>query len=174
MSTTALLIIDLQVGNFEEINPIYNDKELLSKSAKLITIARSRKVPVIYIQNNGGKGDPDEYNSPGWEIHPLVTPMEGEIIIQKTTPDAFHETNLQEILKTQGIKELVIAGLQTEYCIDTTWRRASILGYEVNLVKDTHSTWNTDYLKAEQIIHHHNEVLSGWFVKLKAENDINF
>jgi len=174
MKEIALLIIDLQIGNFSEPYSIVNGKILLRKAGKLISKARNKKVPVIYIQNNGGIGDPDEFSTLGWKIHPLVAPIEGEIIIQKTTPDSFHKTKLEEVLNSKNIKELVIIGLQTEYCIDTTCRRASILGFEVTLAKDVHSTWNTDYLSAEQIIYHHNEVLGGWFVKLKTEKNINF
>ena len=174
MKGIALLIIDLQVGNFSEPDPIVNGKVLLRKARKLISKARNKKTHVIFIQNNGGKGDPDELNTKGWEIHPLVAPIDGEIIIQKTTPDSFHETRLHEVLNSKDIKELIITGLQTEYCIDATCRRASILGFKVTLVKDVHSTWDTNYLSAEQIIYHHNEVLSGWFVKLKTEKEIKF
>jgi nicotinamidase-related amidase len=58
-------------------------------------------------------------------------------MIKKETPDAFHKTNLHQKLKSKGIEKLVIAGLQTEYCIDTTCRRAYSLGYEVVLVRCT-------------------------------------
>jgi len=64
--------------------------------------------------------------------------------------------------------------LQTEYCIDTTCPRAFTLGYEVTLVKDAHSTWDSSLLKANRIIEHHNNVLGGWFVTLKSEREIEF
>jgi len=174
MSDTALLIIDIQLGNFLETNPIYKGDELLVKVERLIIKARSARIPIIYIQHKGRSGDPDEYGTEGWEIHPSVKPVQGDVVIQKQTPDAFHETNLQHELETQGIKKLVIAGLQTEYCIDTTCRRAYSVGYDVVLVKDTHSTWDSEDLSAQQIIDHHNNVLGGWFVTLKNEADIYF
>ena len=71
-----------------------------------------------------------------------------------------------------GVKNLIITGMQTEYCVDTTCRRAYSLGYRVTLVKDAHSTWGTDLLTAPQIIAHHNEVLGGWFAKLKEADEI--
>ncbi len=95
-------------------------------------------------------------------------------MIEKETPDAFHKTTLHQKLKSKGIKRLVIAGLQTEYCIDTTCRRAYSLGYNVILVKDAHSTWDSTNLTAEQIIRHHNRVLGGWFATVKDENQIEF
>lgn len=173
MVNIALLVIDMQLGNFES-NPVYMANKLLTKTKSLIQKARASHVPIIYIQNNGRKGDPDEYGSNGWKIHPTIAPIKGEFLIQKKTPDAFHETNLYEELKSRKITHIVIVGLQTEYCIDTTCRRAFSLGYNVTLVKDTHSTWGTPILSATQIIEHHNSVLSGFFVTLKDEKEIIF
>ena len=172
MSDTALLIIDMQVGNFSEPDPVYNGNELLAKVKSLISKARSAQIPIIYVQNNGGKGDPDEYGTSGWEIHPTIQPAEGDTVIQKQTPDAFHETNLHHELRSRKIKRLIIAGLQTEYCIDTTCRRAFTLSYAVTLVKNAHSTWDSSLLKAKRIIDHHNNVLGGWFATLKSEREI--
>jgi len=104
----------------------------------------------------------------------LVAPVEGDVVVQKKTPDAFHETNLHHELESRGIKKLIIAGLQTEYCIDTTCRRAFILGYDAILVRDAHSTWDSPLLTAQQIIGHHNQVLGGWFAILKNEKEIEF
>ena len=174
MNDTALLIIDMQVGNFSEPNPVFKANELLAKVKSLVAKARSARIPIVYVQNNGRKGDPDEYGTQGWEIQPSIEPIEGNLVVQKRTPDAFHETNLHRELQSMGIKKLVIAGLQTEYCIDTTCRRAFSLGYDVILVKDAHSTWDSSSLTAQQIIEHHNNVLGGWFATLKNEVEIEF
>ena len=172
MSDTAFLIIDMQVGNFSEHDPVYKANEPLVKVKNLIVKARSAEIPIIYVQNNGGDGDPDEYGSPEWEVHPTIEPTEGDVVIQKQTPDAFHETSLHHELSSRQIKRLIIAGLQTEYCIDTTCRRAFTFAYDVVLVKDAHSTWDSSPLKAQQIIDHHNNILGGWFVTLKSEREI--
>ena len=174
MGNIALLVIDMQLGNFSEPDPICKGNDLLAKVKSLIAKARSVQIPIIYVQNNGGSGDPDEYGTSGWEIHPTIQPSEGDVMIQKQTPDAFHETKLHHELSSRQIKRLVIVGLQTEYCIDTTCRRAFTLGYEVTLVKDAHSTWNSPLLKAQQIIEHHNHVLGGWFATIKSEEEIEF
>jgi nicotinamidase-related amidase len=174
MPATALLIIDMQLGNFQGSDPVYDKENLLSRVQRLIDKARGAHVPLFYVQNNGSKGDPDEYGSPGWEIHPAIQPTEEDVVVQKKTPDAFHETSLHNELNSRQITRLIIAGLQTEYCIDTTCRRAFTLAYEVVLVKDAHSTWDSSLLKARQIIDHHNNVLGGWFVTLKSEKEIKF
>ncbi len=172
MSDTVLLIIDMQAGNFSEPNPVYKGNELLAKIKTLIAKARIAQMPIVYVQNNGGSGDPDEYGTSGWEIHASIAPVEGDAVVQKKTPDAFHKTNLHRVLESKRIKKLIIAGLQTEYCIDTTCRRAFTLGYDVILVSDAHSTWDSRLLTAQQIINHHNQVLGGWFATLKNEQEI--
>jgi nicotinamidase-related amidase len=174
MVNTALLIIDMQWGNFQDPDPVYESEKLLSKVKSLIDKARDKGVPIFYIQNKGSKGDPDEVGTSGWEIHPAILPKEGDIVIEKETPDAFHKTTLHRKLKSKEIEKLIISGLQTEYCIDTTCRRAYSLGYNVVLVKDAHSTWDSSNLTAEQIIKHHNLVLGGWFATVKNENEIEF
>ncbi len=172
--STALLIIDMQLGNFLEPYPIHGGDMLLKRVKSLIAKARSAQIPITYVQNNGGKGDPDAYGTPGWEIHPSIKPEPSDFVVQKGSPDAFHETDLQQGLKSEGIKRLVVAGLQTEFCVDTTCRRAYSLGYEIILVRDAHSTWDSDRLSASQIIDHHNDVLGGLFVSLKDEKDVSF
>ncbi len=174
MANTALLIIDMQLGNFQGSDPVYDGENLLSKIQRLIGKARGSEVPIIYVQNKGSKGDPDEVGTPGWEVHSSIAPKEGDVVIEKETPDAFHKTTLHQKLQSKGIEKLVITGLQTEYCIDTTCRRAYSLGYDVVLVKDAHSTWDSSNLTAEQIIRHHNQILGGWFVDAKNENAIKF
>ena len=81
---------------------------------------------------------------------------------------------LHRELRSRGIMRLVVAGLQTEYCVDTTCRRAYSLGYEIILVGDAHRTWDSDSLSASQIIDHHNNVLGGWFATLRKNEEITF
>lgn len=171
---TALLVIDVQVCNFEESAPVHGGSDLLSEISGLIARARAAGVPVIYVQHCGPEGAIDEPGTPGWEIHPAVAPTEGDVVIQKRHPDAFQDTNLQRELESRGIERLIIAGIQTEYCVDTTCRRAYSLGYDVALVEDAHSTWDTEHLTAPQIIAHHNAVLGGWFVTLRETSEIEF
>ena len=175
MSTdTALLVIDVQKGMFLEDESVYDGENLLSKISTLITKARTAGVPVIYVQHNGPDGDSLKKGSEGWPIHPAIAPAEGEPVVEKWTPDSFHETKLQQELESRGIKNLVVAGIQTECCVDTTCRRAMTMGYKTTLVKDAHSTWNSRTLTAQQIIEHTNDALNGWFVTPKAANEITF
>ncbi|MHA1975915.1 MAG: cysteine hydrolase family protein [Candidatus Hodarchaeales archaeon] len=170
--TISILVLDLQVGNFTGSSPIFQGEVLLENTQKILQIVRKRGVKVIYIQNMGGKGDPDEVGSDGWEIHPKIKPKDKDTIIQKTTPDSFHKTKLHKILQSMNVNSLIVLGLQTEYCIDTTIRRAFTLEYEVTLVKDCHSTWHSQELSASQIINHHNSVLGGYFANLISTKEL--
>jgi nicotinamidase-related amidase len=119
MVNVAVLVIDMQAGNFGS-NPVHKADDLLARTKSLLQKARAARVPVVYVQNCGGKGDPDVYGSDGWKIHPSIAPVKGDIVVRKKTPDAFHKTDLHEKLKLRSVRNLVVVGLQTEYCVDTT------------------------------------------------------
>jgi len=170
---TALIIIDMQLGVFGgfTIPPVSDADQLLSNISHLIEKARQEAIPIIYVQHSGEIGHPLERDTNGWDFHPKLDITDRDLVVHKTTPDSFYNTDLQTILRSKYIRKTLIAGIQTEFCIDTTCRRAFSLGYEVTLVKDGHSTWDTDHLTASQIIEHHNSLLSEWFVTLKGVNE---
>jgi nicotinamidase-related amidase len=161
IATTALLIIDVQVGIIEGFSA-YRGGDVLDQINVLRAKARASDVPIIYVQHDGGVGDPLEVNSEGWAIHPEIKPDKEDLIIRKRASDSFFETTLESELKARGIERLVIAGCQTEYCVDTTTRRAVTMGYDVTLVSDAHTTMDTNVLSAAQIIEHHNLLLNGF------------
>ena len=143
--------------------------KVLQTLQELIRECRSNDIPVIYIQHNGPKDHPLEKGTDGWRIH--APPQEGDNIVEKTTPDSFHNTNLSEVLQEKEIEHVILSGMQTEYCVDTTTRRACSEGYKVTLVSDAHSTFNTEVLRAEDIVKHHNAVL-GAFADVVAVKDL--
>ena len=171
--TTALLVIDLQLGMFggEELAPIHAGDALLTCVRALIAQARAVRTPVIYVRHDSGPGRLLEYGTENWQIHPMIAPAPGETIVDKRTPDSFHETALSNELAAIGAKRLVVAGAQSEVCVDTTCRRAFSLGFDVTLVADAHSTWDNAVLTADQIIRHTNQTLAGRFVRLTASDE---
>ncbi|AOZ92570.1 cysteine hydrolase family protein [Paenibacillus crassostreae] len=167
----ALIVIDVQIGMFDPNYPIFKEKELLEKIKNLISKARSIGTQVIYVQHNESVGEPLETRKPGWEIHPNIQPTEGDVIVQKTTPDSFHMTILQEELEKRSINELIITGLQTDMCIDATCQRAYRNGYKVTLVSDAHSTMDSNNLLAKEIIDNHNNELKR-FANIKESREV--
>ena len=168
---TALLVIDVQNGMFVEEDPVYKGDTLIENVKRLISEARTNGTPIFYIQHNEPKGEPLETGTFAWEIHAEIEPHESDPVIQKTTPDSFFNTELDTELKKRGIDQLIVAGIQTEICVDTTCRRAYSLGYHVALASDAHGTWNSDQLTAEQIIQHHNRTLR-FFAKVSPTSEI--
>ena len=84
-----------------------------------------------------------------------------DAVCRKTACDAFFETSLEAELDRRGVERLVVAGCMSEFCIDTTCRRAVSLGYDVVLAADAHGTCDGAVLRADQIIAHENETLDG-------------
>jgi nicotinamidase-related amidase len=172
---TALLVIDVQKGMFAEEDPVYQGEQLLETLNSLIGRARAAGTPVIYVRHNGSSvQDPLHPDNPGWPIHPAIAPAAGETVVDKREPDSFYKTSPQQELEGRGIKKLIIAGLQTEFCVDTTCRRAYSLDYQITLVTDAHSTWDAGGLSAAQIIAHHNQMLGNSFVTPKPASEIEF
>ena len=158
---TALVVIDVQVGIIEG-GRAYCVGEVLERISSMLTQARAAGTAVIYVQHDGPEGHAVEVDSPGWRIHPAIAPAPGELVVRKRASDSFFDTTLQNELEERGIRHLVITGAMTEYCVDTTCRRAVSLGYDVTLVGDAHTTYDNDLLPAARIISHHNALLDGF------------
>ncbi|HWC76893.1 MAG TPA: isochorismatase family protein, partial [Blastocatellia bacterium] len=85
---------------------------------------------------------------------------------------------LERELAARSIRHLIVTGAMTEYCVDTTCRRAASMGYDVTLVADAHTTLDNELLTGGQIIAHHNAVLGnigagGHAIKIKPAADVD-
>lgn len=166
-SKTALMIIDVQEGFFTNFD-LYQPTQLLERLKSLIAKARAANVPIIFVRHES------DLENDG-DIHPDIYPQDGDIVVSKLESDSFFNTTLQDELSKLDIKKLVIGGLQSEFCVDTTTRRAFSMGYEAILVKDAHSTIDFDDapLTAAQMIAHHTLVL-GSFATVLAADEVVF
>ncbi len=169
----ALLVVDVQMGMFDPEACVAGHENLLSTLGDLVARARAGGTLVVYVQHCGPHGHRLERGTPGWEIHPAVRPSGGDWIVEKMEPEAFHDSTLHSRLRDQEIGCLIITGIATEYCVDSTVRGAYRLGYEVVLVEDGHTTWGHEGLSASQIVDHHNRTLQRFGKVLKAA-DLKF
>jgi nicotinamidase-related amidase len=138
--STALLVIDLQVGFLHAKVPVYRTRELLTVVKNLQDRAREHAAPVVFLQHDGEAGHPTQTGGPGWPIEPAIAPALGDVIVRKRSCDGFHGSDLDDRLRALGVTGLVVTGVLTELCVDTTCRRALTMGYDVTLVADGHST----------------------------------
>jgi len=157
---TALLVIDVQVAIVDDPST-HRGPEVLVRIADLLDRARGAGTPVVFVQHEEPNYPAMMLGAPGWQIHPAVAPLPGEPIVAKTASDAFCGTTLRSLLDDRGVTRLVVAGCQTDYCVDTTTRRALSLDYDVTLAADAHTTSDNSVLTAAQIIAHHNAALAG-------------
>jgi nicotinamidase-related amidase len=172
--TTALMLVDVQQGMFDLPSPLHRGDEVVARLAGLLERARAEGTPVVHIQHDGGPGHVLARGSAGWPHHPLVAPREGELVVEKRHSSAFHGTELHRRLQEAGIDRLVIAGMQTEMCVDSACRGAAALDYRVVLVADGHTTFDTPAIAADLIIAHHNRLLGRGFVELAEAGRVRF
>ena len=146
---TALIIVDMQRSLLED--ETWRPDYVLERVRDLEGAARAAGAPIFYVV--------DSRVEPHAELHAALNPQAPDKRITKTNCDSFLGTTLQADLQAGSVERLVVCGLQTDFCIDTTCRRAASLGYQVTLVEDAHSTFDRDYISAEKVIEHHNTIL---------------
>lgn len=147
---TALLIVDVQ-NALIGAHP-YDENHFLERLKQLIDAARGVGVDVIYVRHDSGKTGELDYGTPGFEIHPMIAPQPGEMVFTKKYPNAFKETELAKHLNARGIERIVLAGMQTEYCIDATCKAAFERGYNVVIPAGLTTTYSNQFIAAEKLI----------------------
>jgi len=156
-STTALLVIDVQQGLCEGESAAWDCEGLFARINVLSQGARAAGCPVIWVQHQDAQLVPE---SPAWQLPAALCTEPRDERIRKTTPDAFLRTPLQQLLQQHGVQRLVVCGMHSEFCVDTTVRRAMALGYPVTLVGDAHTSAGHADATPQQVIAHHNATLS--------------
>lgn len=169
----ALVVIDMQNGLYFAEPAAYEKERVLSNINRLIHQFRGNGDPVIFVQHTGPQGSPIEQGQNLWQLIPeMEVDAKSDLVFSKHKTSMFSDTLLLGWLNQRGINALYIAGMKTQYCIDTACRAASGLGLEVILVSDAHTCTDTCDLTAQQIINHHNTTLNGPFAKLQSTVEI--
>jgi len=157
MSGDALLIIDMQAGMLAEVP---DAEAFTARLVGLAERARAAGRPVFVIQHEAADLVPGE---PEWRLADEIAPHDGDILLAKRNADSFIGTDLDDQLRDLGVRRVVVTGLATEFCVDSTTRAALSRGYDVTLVEDGHSTPAPDPdsgLTVQAIVSRYNQVLS--------------
>ncbi|MGW6282890.1 isochorismatase family protein [Kribbella sp. NPDC055071] len=142
MSRTALIVIDVQESFRARPNwQLVNHPDIADRVGRLVRAARDQGDLVVWVLHTE-PGTGTVFDPAGDHVRLIegLEPIDGEPVITKTSHNAFTTTNLQQILTQHGVTNLVISGIRTEQCCETTTRVASDFGYEVVFVTEATAT----------------------------------
>lgn len=140
LADSTLILIDYQNTYTTGVMELDGWQPALDAAAQLLARARRTGTKVIHVINDGGEGTPYDIRSEIGEIHPDVAPADGETVVVKQVPDAFHGTDLAGHVEAAGRKDLVIAGFMTHMCVAFTAQGAFLRGYRPTVVADASAT----------------------------------
>ncbi|MBI4963203.1 MAG: cysteine hydrolase [Desulfomonile tiedjei] len=145
---SALLLIDIQNDYFPGGKMELEQSLEASRAAqRVLAHFRTKELPLIHIQHVSPRPGASFFlpGTPGVEIHESVTPLKGETVFQKNYPNAFRETALLEHLRKQEVSRLVVCGMMTHMCVDSTVRAAFDLGFQCLVLSDACATRSLAY-----------------------------
>ncbi len=138
----ALLVIDVQNEYITGRLPVTHPLGSLQEIIKVIEAARSKEIPVVFIQHAALQKDAKAFQkgSEEWKLHPGIAEIPCELLVEKNLPGSFTGTDLESWLREMDINTVVIAGYMTQMCCDTTARQAFHLGFSVEFLSDATGT----------------------------------
>jgi nicotinamidase-related amidase len=178
MSDTALLIIDIQNDYFPGGAMELEGAQAAGANAGAALAAfRANKQPVFHVRHLSVRPGATFFlpGTKGAEIHTSVAPASGEPVIEKNFPNSFRATGLKQQLEHAGIKHLVVAGMMTQMCVDSSVRQAADLGFKVTLLSDACATraqsFGGETVPAAQVQRAFLAALNGLFAKVQTTDE---
>ena len=150
----ALIVVDVQraFDEWEAAGQRRNNPDAVARIAELLLAFRELGLPVFHIRHEST--DPRSHFWPtksGYIVKEEAQELEGEVVITKRVNSSFIGTGLEDMLRSSGIKRLVICGATTNHCVETTTRMAGNLGFDPFLVRD--ATWTFDRVGPDGDVH---------------------
>ncbi|MEO8381558.1 MAG: isochorismatase family protein [Acidobacteriota bacterium] len=170
---TALLVIDIQ-DSFK-IDPARwasrSSVRFEEKVTELVATFREAEQPLFFILHNDSDpgfrpGDPEV------RLMSFLDRREGEPLLVKNTRNAFTSTDLEQRLDALGVERVVICGISTEQCCETTTRVAADLGYSVDFITEATLTFPIGTLSTDAIIERTEAVLRGRFARIATVDEV--
>ncbi len=151
----VLLVVDTQ--EMIVTHELYRYEQFISNVKMLLSSARENHIEVIYVRHDDGyeltKG------VTGFDIFPEFAPTPGEKIFDKHVNSAFKETGLVEYLVSKNEKQVILVGLQTDYCIDATVKCGFEHGFEMIIPSYCNTTDDNEFMTGEQSYQYYNEMM---------------
>jgi len=176
----ALLLVDIQNDYFAGgAMELVESSAAASKAGRLLRSFREKALPIIHIQHISTRPGATFFlpNTSGVQIHESVAPRAGEPVFQKHYPNSFRDTPLLEHLRSRQIAQLVIAGMMTQMCIDSTTRAAADLGFQCVVASDACATRGLSFggvtVPAESVQAAFLAALNGLFAKVLPVEEIS-
>jgi len=148
----GLVLVHCQVGFLEGsggAEPVHDAGPILERLVGLLERARAAGAPVVFLEE---VSEP-ETDGP---IHPALAPGPGEVVVPTQGPDVFGAPHLEGVLEALGVRHMVVAGFQTEVCMDGLVTGALEQGLAVTVVGDAHSTWDAESPASEVVAEHNS------------------
>lgn len=141
MADGVLVIIDAQREYTDGLLPLTGVAAAVDALALLLDKARQAKAPVMHVRHKGSTtGKAFNPTLSGFEIVKVLTPRDGEMVIDKGLPNAFTGTDLAKHLQASGRKNLIVGGFMTHMCVSATVRSATDHGFMSTVAADTVAT----------------------------------
>ncbi|WP_406186473.1 isochorismatase family protein [Streptomyces sp. NBC_01006] len=141
LAESVLIMVDFQNTYRSGVMALDGAEPALAAGARLLAAARAAGTPVVHVVNDGGEGTPYDIRAEIGAISAEVAPREGEPVVVKQFPNAFHATELEKTLRELGAgPDLVIAGFMTHMCVTFTAQGAFNLGYRPTVVAEATAT----------------------------------
>ncbi|ROS73142.1 nicotinamidase-related amidase [Curtobacterium sp. PhB130] len=137
--TRALVLVDIQLDYFPGgAFPLVEPEAAAAAAREVLDAFRASGELVVHVFHTATEADAGFFvpGTPGVGFHPLVAPADGEPVLEKHEPNSFVGTGLQSLLADAGVTELVVVGMMSSMCVDSTVRAASELGFTVTVVSD--------------------------------------
>ncbi len=174
----ALLLIDIQNDYFQGGKAeLHKPMDALENAEMVLKKFRQSGTPVIHVQhvsiNEGATFFlPD---TQGVKIHERLVPLQNETVVVKHAPSSFYNTNLLDVIRENAITELVVCGMMSHMCIDTTVRACKDHGLKVMLLDDACATKNLKYrdtvIPAETVHRTFMAALNGMFASVMSTQE---
>jgi nicotinamidase-related amidase len=179
MPDTALLVIDIQNDYFPGgAMELEGADAAGAKASEAIRSFREKSLPVVHVRHLSVRPGSTFFlpGTRGADINAAVAPQGNEIVVEKNFPNSFRNTNLQQVLEKQGIKNLVVAGMMTHMCVDASVRHAADLGYKITLLGDACATRAQSYagekVPAKQVHAAFLAALNGFYAKVIPTHEL--